>query len=1335
MDALTGKNSMQLHHFFEESVKNYPSNIALVCDNAFVSYQELENRSNQLAHYLHQQNITKGSIVGILLERSIECYVAILAVLKIGAAYVPIETDYPDERINYILADLAFSAVLTSSYQLKQKNLTWPTVFVLDEISETISTQSTSRVSTSQSEQDHDNLCYIIYTSGSTGKPKGVEITHRSICHYVTVASTLYEMSEQDRVYQGFSLAFDASLEELWMAFANGAALIACTAKEVRSGLGLISFLKHHQVTVYSTVPTLLSTLEGPLPDLRLLILGGETCPSSLVKRWSRSGLRIMNTYGPTEATVIATYSECEPGKEITIGKPLAGYEVFIMDEQLQEVKNGEEGELCIAGPALARGYVNRPESTSEKFVWNPANNSQRLYRTGDLALKDANGDLHFAGRVDDQIKLRGFRIELNEIEAIIMEYSGITQAVVSLQSLDQPILVAYLLLEQNDTFNLDEFRAYLRANLPDYMIPAIVEILTSFPLLSSGKVNRKELPKPTQVKPQKAYQAPVTELEQEITLVWEKVLGFGPISTDADFFYDLGGHSLLAAKVISNLRQIPKLKNISILDLYKNPAIAQIAEKFSNSNADAQQEKEDSVKEKYRAPQWKYTLCGIAQLFGVLLQYALGTWQLIAVFLLYTLNASESSFISRESQLSFLAMFLFLPIIAMFIPIGLKWILLGRVKPGQYPLWGWFYFRWWLVHQLLRGLFLNKYLAGTPLIALYYRLLGAKIGKNSHIGTMMVFTHDLLTVGDNCSVGTEAKLHGYKVEDGWLKIGSINLGDNSYIGSRTVIGLNTQIENNAILEDMSMLPDNNLIPQGSYFAGSPAVNCNLPADHVTRQKIKIEESSLLENTTFGILHYLGMVFLMVMVSLCYLPGISLINYFYDNTSYLITIFFAAPVAAILCLLLHYLGVFVCKKLIMDRVKPGQYPIRSFYYLRFWIITKMLDTEAISVMADSLYLPMFWRLLGAKFGKKVEIGETTQFIPELVTVDEGGFIASDVAIAWPAVHHNSITFAPVSIGKKAFLGNTSFLPGGKSIGDGGLLGSLSITPEGNKAADANTAWLGSPAVFLPKRELFVGYSEQETFNPSKKLYCARLAIEFVRILIPTAFSLILLFNLFYVMDFMLSKFSWLITALVLPVAELFIICGLVGVLVALKWLMLGRLKPLTKPIWDVFIWKNDIVEFSYACFMVVYLVGITAGTPFALWLHRLLGTKVGKRVFSDTSLFSEFDLISIGDDVCLNSDATLQTHLYEDRIFKVSNVTISSGCNVGVASIVLYNTLMEENATLGSLSLLMKGERLPSNTEWAGIPAQSTSVTNNLHPTQQSVTAAVGSEEVVPEFL
>ncbi|RUR09444.1 amino acid adenylation domain-containing protein [Legionella sp. km772] len=1295
---------MQLHHFFEHSCDLYPDNIALVCDNAFISYQELEHRANQLAHYLAQQKIKKGSIVAILLERSIESYIAILASLKVGAAYVPIEVDYPEERINYILSDLAVDLLLTSSQQRNQKNLNWPNYLALDELSPELATQAGTRLTDAIYHTDANSLCYVIYTSGSTGKPKGVEITHKNICHYVDAASQVYEMTEKDRVYQGFSLAFDASLEELWMAFAHGAALIACTQKEVRSGLGLTSFLQQHQVTVFSTVPTLLSTLEGQLPHLRLLILGGEMCSSSLVKKWMRPDLKIMNTYGPTEATVVTTYFECHPHKEVTIGRPLPGYEVFILDEQGKKVPAGAMGELCVGGPAVARGYVNKPEITAEKFI---EHDEQRLYRTGDLVMLTATGDLQFAGRVDDQIKLRGFRIELNEIESVLLDYPGIKQAVVALQTLDQPTLVAYLLPEQKASFDLNGLKEFLRSRLPDYMMPSAFEFLEAFPLLSSGKVNRKALPLPTQKLIAKEYKAPETVLEKEIARVWEKVLGCGPVSIDADFFYDLGGHSLWAAQIISHLRKIPALSTISILDLYKNPNVEQLAQKFKHyAKQNGHQTKQ--AKDKYTAPHWKYILCGIGQFFGCVFQYAVGAWQLLAVILCYAWISSKYSLVSTESQVAFLALFLSMPFISMMITVSLKWLLLGRVKPGIYPLWSWFYYRWWLIQRLQKNVYLGKHLSGSPLINLYYRLLGAKIGENCHIGTTQIFTPDLVSIGNNVSLGTDSRLNGYIIEDGWLKIGTIEVGDDCYIGSRTVLGINSCMQDKSVLEDMSMIPDGAVLEAGSYYVGSPAVVASLPKNHPTMSQEKAAPATLLEHSVFGILHYLGIVFVMVMYYLCILPSISLISYTYDRHEYWGTMLLAIPAGAILFLTLYYLCLIVCKKIILDRIKPGSYPVRSFYYLRHWIIEKMYDVDEISVMADTLYLPMFLRCLGAKLGKGVEMGETPHVIPDLVTIEEGGFIASSVALAWPSVYQGIISFSPVRIGKKGFAGNVSLLPGGKTIGDRSLLGSLSLPPENNDSARADTAWLGSPAVFLPKREVFTGFSDQQTYDPPKKLYYVRLGIELFRIILPTAFSFVALFNLLYILDFMLDHYSWLATALVLPFAEFFITVGLVSLLVGLKWLLLGKLKPLTKPIWDIFIWKNDVIEYSYNYYINPHYTNKVLGTPFAMWLHRCLGTKVGKRVFTDSAEFSEFDLITIGDDVCINAETILQTHLYEDRIFKVSQVTINKGANIGVGSIILYNTLMEENSTLGSLSLLMKGERLPANTQWAGIPAQTT---------------------------
>ena len=1323
MNSSTAKQT-QLYHLFEQTVDQYGNNIALICDNALMSYQELEVEANRLAHCLRSRNVGSASIVGLIIERSMHCYVALLAVLKTGAAYVPIEVDYPDERINYILEDLSFNLVLTTTSQYQRKSILWPTTIILDELATELMQYPTTRIDVAQAKSQ--DLCYVIYTSGSTGKPKGVEVPHASICHYVQTASKIYDMQPADRVYQGFSLAFDASLEELWMAFANGATLVACTEKEVRSGLGLIAFLQQHQITVWSTVPTLLASLQGELPQLRLLILGGEVCPQALVQRFSRPGLRIFNTYGPTEATVIATYEECFPDAEITIGLPLPGYEVVILNENLAEVAMDEEGELCIGGLALAHGYVNRPEQTLEKFI---LYENRRFYRTGDLAARTRDGKIRYAGRIDDQIKLRGFRIELHEIEHALLDYPGVKQAVV-IPHPTEAILIAYGLHEQGTVIDPSQVQQFLRGRLPDYMIPAHIEWIESFPVLPSGKVNRKALPLP-QMKPSESiYKSPESELGQTIAQLWREIFNREHISVDAHFFYDLGGHSLLAAKMVSELRKVAQCQQMSVLDLYKYPTIAQLEQQFQSKNT-ASREPE----ERYHAPQWQYMLCGMGQFFGCLFQYAVGTFQLLAVILCYSWITANYSIISREAQFAFLLLFLTTPVLSLLFTVGMKWLLLGRVKPGKYPLWGWFYYRWWLVQRLQKNLFLAKFLVGSPLATLYQRLLGAKIGKNAYIGTMQIATPDLLTIGDNSSIGMDSRLYGYIVENGWLKIGTINIGNNCYLGARTVMGINTAMADHCVLDDMSMLAADTSIAAQSYYSGSPAVQGNLPTDHVTRHPVDCEKPTRVDNAIFGFLHYLGVVFITLMFYLCLLPGLSLVTHYYDQSSYLKTMFIAIPLGAILFLALHYLGIILSKKLVLSKMKPGQYPIKSFYYLRYWIISKMLDGDEVSILADTLFLPVFLRFLGAKLGKGVEMGEAPHIIPDLVTIEAGGFTASSVALAWPMVFGGTMFCAPVSIGRKGFVGNVSMLPAGKKIGDGTLIGCLSLPPAGNLALEANSAWLGSPAVYLPKRELFTGFSDQETFNPTRKLFLLRLSIEFFRILLPTTLSLIVLFNLLYVLDYCLNHYSWKIAAMTLPVAELGLTVTMVGLLSCLKWVLLGRLKPLTKPIWDPFIWKNDIVEYSYNYYTNPHLTNKLLGTPFALWIHRSLGTKAGKRVFTDSAEFSEFDLITIEDEVCINAETILQTHLYEDRFFKVAQVHIQAGCSIGVGSIVLYSTKLESNSTLGSLSLLMKGECLAAGTSWEGIPAQTIKTPVRLAAETAGMTSKIEDEGALAELL
>ncbi len=1241
-----------LGQLFEYSVDQYPNHTAIECDDVSLTYRELDNKVNQLAHYLVHQKVNKNAKIGILLERSIECYIAILAILKTGAAYIPIEVDYPDERINYIFADLPFHSVITSSSQLLRKNILFPPPIVFDKISDELEQQSCKRPTLPTI--DAHQLCYIIYTSGSTGKPKGVEIMHKSACHYIAQASALYEMTPLDKVYQGFSLAFDASLEELWMAFANGATLVACTSKDIRSGLGLVDFLTTNKISVMSTVPTLLSTLEDTtLSSLRLLILGGEICLPQLVQRYASPGLRIMNTYGPTEATVIATYSDCHPEKPITIGKPLPGYSLHILDEHLNPVNDGESGELCIGGMGLARGYVNRPELTAQKFIDHPNQTGTRLYRTGDLASLNTNGEFLFLGRVDDQVKIRGFRVELNEIEAVMTSYDAIHNAVVLLNNEhDNPMLVSWIIIDKTKPFHLQDFKTFLREQLPSYMIPSSIQQMDSFPLLASGKINRKAFATHTPADVIVEYIAPNTPLEKDIARVFSEVLETNLISITADFFYDLGGHSLLAAKVISNLRKNDRLKNISILDLYSHPSIQQLAEKFNDASEHTTAN--HSHQAKHTPSTLNYVACGIGQLFGALFQYAIQAWQLLLIILCYEwFNLNES--LTLHSISIICSLMLGLPLLSLSLIIAAKWLLLGRVKPGEYKLWGWFYFRWWLVDRLHHFIFPPASFIRTPLITFYYRLMGAKIGANCYLGTSSIAVFDTLNIGHHSSIGYEVGLLGYQIEDGLLKIGSINIGDHCFIGARSAIGINTVIEDNAILDNMTLLPTNARAKSNVFLCGSPAREAVLPQDHITNTvQNPINNNSTQKNMLFSILHYIGYIFAGILHFVSYLPGLMLIVYVQQHT-HVASMIVTAPIAAALSMGIYYLCIGLYQRLFINKTPSQPYAVKSMQYLRQWIMIKLLDADEVAVLADSLYFPPLLRFLGAHLGKRVEMGETPHMLPHLVTLDEEAFTASGVGIAWPNVYHGMIQYAPVKIGRRAFAGNVSLLPSGYHLGDEGLLGCLTLPPLNHQAAEKNTAWLGSPAMYLPKREVFTQFSEQDTLSPPKKAFFIRLAIEFIRVILPTTYTFIGFLMLAHLCLYLLEHTSVSITFGLLPLMELGIIISLVSTLIALKWMILGKLKPTIKPLWDIFIRKIDLVEFSWSYYINPFLTNIILGTPFMPMLLRCFGAKIGKRTCIYTAAFAEFDMISIGNHVCINPDTLIDTHLYEDRIFTIIN--------------------------------------------------------------------------------
>lgn len=1298
----------RLHTFFENKVDEEGDRIAINCHDNFLSYNEIDYQANQWSHFLKAQGIGQGQLVGIFLDRSFNLYILILAVLKVGAAYVPIDPNYPEERINFILSDSKACALISTTELTQKITLTIPRVFHINQLQHDISTYPAERLPIPPTSELSD-ICYVIYTSGTTGKPKGVAVSHGSVIHYVNAALSIYDVHAEDRVYQGFSIAFDASIEEIWLAFGSGATLIVGTSDALHAGAGLVDFLTFHEVTVFSTVPTMLAMLEGQVPSLRLLILGGEICPPELIARWHRPELRIINTYGPTETTVIATYKICEPGKPITLGQPLPNYEIAILDEKLRPVKPGETGELCIGGPGLANGYIGRPDLTTQKFISHPSKDNVRLYRTGDLVHLTPEGEIQFVGRGDEQIKLRGFRIELSEIESVLLTYPNIKNAAVQVHELadDVKILIAYLVLKDEHAFNEETLRTALSQKLPHYMIPAFFEIMPNLPQLPSGKVDRKSLPIPKrhQEKISADHVAARTETEKKLVCVWENFFKRSPISIKANFFHDLGGHSLASAKIVSELRKFPGMEYLSMLDIYEHPTIEALAKKIEISLKQAQKQEdkkaqlEDEPKEKKIK---RHRFCGIAQIFGCYLYYGVAAWEFLLLYLLLTYIENHYGAFSLYMVGALLLLMITLPLLSFAVVIAAKWIILGKVKPGTYRLWGAYYFRWWLVERLQK-LAPVDFLIGSPLINFYYRLMGAKIGKNCHILTSKISGFDLINIDDDSSIGYKTTLSAKSIENGWINFHPINIGKHCIIGSQSIIENNTTMADHSKLDDLSILTYEKTIPTGKCLSGSPG---KLKDYTPSRHAKKIETTTLLSTIQYSLLHYLGLLLITFLYYATFLPGIILVDYFYELNQFTVAFLLAAPLAGLIYILLYAGCVLLMKKLLLGRVKAGAYQVRSLFYLRYWIIERLIGTRILTVLSDSLYYPPFLRLLGAKIGKHVEVGELYYAIPDLLTIEDDSFVASGIFIGAMKIEHGFALLAPLTIGKRTFIGNDAQLPQGTTIGDHCLIGCLSTVPKNKEAEKPNTSWLGSPPFHLPHREVQQGFSDEKLFNPPWWLYLSRLSIEFIRITLPSILSFFSLLALFFSVDYLNSHFSLLMVILLFPLFDFLIMLGLSILVIALKWILMGKMKETVKPVWSLYIWKYDLIVYLFEGILVPIIIEPLLGTPFLPYLLKLLGLKIGKRTLLNTIYFAELDLIEIGDEVILSSDSLLLTHLYEDRVLKMSKIKVEDGCHVGTNAFVLYDTLMKKNSSLGSLSLLMKGETLPENSHWEGLPSQ-----------------------------
>jgi len=584
-----------LHGLFEAQVERTPEAVAVEFDGRQLSYRELNERANQLACYLQGIGVSPDTLVGVCMERSLELVVALYGVLKAGGAYVPIDPDYPQERVAFMLQDAGVPVLLTQSRLVGRSPSHNGRVVCLDGDWERIAREVPNKRAEGVKPA---NLAYMIYTSGSTGRPKGAMNAHRGICNRLLWMQDQYHLTEADAVLQKTPFSFDVSVWEFFWPLLVGARLVVAKPGGHQDAAYLVRLITERQITVLHFVPSMLRVfLEEPgverCQSLRHVICSGEALPFDLQERFFRRlPAQLHNLYGPTEAAVDVTHWTCRRDGEresVPIGRPLANTQIYVLDRHLQPVPVGVPGELHIGGVQVGLGYHNRPELTAEGFIPDPFSRSPeaRLYKTGDLCRWLPDGNIEYLGRMDFQVKVRGFRVELGEIEAVLTEHEKVARAVVVFRE-ERPAdmrLVAYFVPAPGPTVTITELRQHLRMKLPDYMIPQHFVRLDALPMTPSGKVDRRALPVPQEDRrTEEGYVAPRSRVEKNIAGIWEELLHVMNIGTH-DSFFELGGHSLLLVEMLSRLNKSFDCE-LSIVDLFRHPTVSALA-KFLTEKED----------------------------------------------------------------------------------------------------------------------------------------------------------------------------------------------------------------------------------------------------------------------------------------------------------------------------------------------------------------------------------------------------------------------------------------------------------------------------------------------------------------------------------------------------------------------------------------------------------------------------------------------------------------------------------------------------------------------------------------------------------------------------
>jgi non-ribosomal peptide synthetase-like protein len=1277
----------------EATAARHPRAAALDDGISRLDYAALRARVAELAERFGAAGVGRGDRVGLRIPSGMaELYLAVLGVLAAGAAYVPVDVDDPPERAALVFGEAGVRAVIGPGLSI-----------------EPVAAAAPPR---SPARPGPEDDAWIIFTSGSTGTPKGVAVTHRAAAAFVDAEARLFlrraPLGPGDRVLAGLSVAFDASCEEMWLAWRNGACLVPAPRSLVRSGVDLGPWLLERGITAVSTVPTLAALWPAESLDLvRLLIFGGEACPPELAERLAVDGREVWNTYGPTEATVVATAARLTGTGPVRIGLPLDGWELAVVDAAGEPVAPGESGELVIAGVGLAR-YLD-PDKDAAKYAPLPAAGWDRAYRSGDLVRADPEG-LVFLGRADEQVKLGGRRIELGEIDAALQALPGVGAAAAAVKGpAGGQVLVGYVVTREGETaepFDTAAARALLAARLPAALVPRLA-VVDRLPTRTSGKVDRQALPwpLPEPVVPlgRSAAQGPIalTPAQEELAAHWATVLGAAPAGIGADFF-DAGGGSLSAARLVSVLRTTHP--TATVRDVYDNPGFGDLADRLAElapgSDTPASALGAHGETDPPRPIGRAFQLGQAAAMVPISILGAL-RWLTLLAALGDLLGPAWAPRVSWWAVLAGSLLFVSAPGRLLISALAAR-LLLRDLTPGQYPRGGRVHLRLWAAQALAERLGAVS-LAGGPWLTLYARALGARIGRDAVLHSAPPITGHL-RLDRGAAIEPEVDLTGHWIDGDLVRVGAIHVGAWASVGIRSTLLPGARVGAHARIAPGSAVSGR--VPEGEHWAGSPAERVR-PGKGGKGARSQRPDAGPAEPAAFtrswSAAYGATATLLGLLPLLAAIPALAVLGGFLGAAATpwqafgrgLAGLVPAVPVFFLAFAALVLLGV----RALSLGLRPGSFPLHSLPAWRVWTTTQLMGMARVWLypLYASIATPGWLRLLGMRVGRDVEVS-TVLAVPAMTSVDHGAFLADDTVIAPYELGDGMLGVGPVRIGKRVFVGNSGMVGLGRKLPKGSLVGVLSAAPA---KAKRGKSYLGMPPERL--RRANQDADSALTYHPPARLKAARAAVELCR-LVPAMISAALALLVAVLLAEAARGLGSL--AAVLLAGPAVLAAGLLGAALAAaaKWLIVGRIPAEDKPLWSSFVWRNELADNFIELIGAPWFAETWLGTAVLnLWL-RALGSRIGRGVWCETYWLPEADLIVLADGATVNRGCVVQTHLFHDRVMSMDVVTLHEGATLGPQCVILPAASIGAGAAVGPASLVMRGEAVPPHTRWTGNP-------------------------------